>query len=81
MPPDFYALPNDDIEVIYLLKRSLAHLGPSQITVVEKDEALPSLEQNTVGCRYRTIFGNGIDWHPEGLDDWLPQCTVTGPVV
>ena len=59
------------MEVIYLLKRSMAHLTPGQITVVEYDPKLPLLDANAVGRRYRTLFGDGIDWHPEGLDQWL----------
>lgn len=72
-------MPDDDVEVIYLLKRSLAHLQPNQITVVELDKTVPPLrlEQNTVGRRYRTLFGDGVDWHPEGMDAWLPQCKAT----
>lgn len=66
-----YSLPDDDVEVIYLLKRSLSHLLPGQITVVEFDSMMSSLEKNAVGRRYRTLFGDGIDWHPEGLDGWL----------
>jgi hypothetical protein len=66
-----YSLPEDDVEVIYLLKRSMAHLTPGQITVVEYDPKLPLLDANAVGRRYRTLFGDGIDWHPEGLDQWL----------
>jgi NAD-dependent SIR2 family protein deacetylase len=69
-----YSLPDDDVEVIYLLKRSLAHLEPGQITVVEYDESSSALNENPVGRRYRTLFGDGIDWHPEGMDDWLPHC-------
>jgi hypothetical protein len=67
-----YSLPDDDVEVVYLLKRSLAHLAPHQITVVEYDPTGASLIQNPVGRRYRTLFGC-IDWHPEGLDAWLPH--------
>lgn len=67
-----YSLPDDDVEVIYLLKRSLAHLRPEQITVVEHDKSVPPvpLDQNPVGRRYRSLFGDGIDWHPEGMDEW-----------
>jgi hypothetical protein len=68
-----YSLPDDDIEVIYLVKRGLAHLTPDRITVVEYDPTMPPLVMHTVGRRYRTLFGNGIDWHPEGLDRWLSQ--------
>jgi hypothetical protein len=69
-----YSLPDDDVEVVYLLKRSLAHLPPNCITVVECDPAIPRplVGDNAVGRRYRTLFGDGIDWHPEGLDLWLP---------
>lgn len=66
-----YSLPEDDVEVVYLLKRSLAHLMPSQITVVDFDPALSPLAANPVGRRYCSLFGDGIDWHPEGLDPWL----------
>jgi hypothetical protein len=71
-----YSLPEDDVEVIYLLKRSMAHLPPSQITVVEYDPTMPQLDAHPVGRRYRTLFGDGIDWHPEGLDQWLPLATA-----
>jgi hypothetical protein len=70
-----YSLPEDDVEVIYLLKRSLAHLSSDRITVVEFDSApIPStLRDNAVGRRYRALFGDGLDWHPEGMDTWLAQ--------
>jgi len=29
------SLPDDDVEVVYLLKRGLAHLAPAQVTVVD----------------------------------------------
>lgn len=66
-----YSLPEDDVEVIYLLKRSIGHLSPSAITVVECDPQMPPLQTHPVGRRFRTLFGDGIDWHPEGLNDWL----------
>jgi len=71
-----YSLPEDDVEVIYLLKRSLAHLPPAKITVVEYDPAMPVATAHPVGRRYRTLFGDGIDWHPEGLDMWLPKASA-----
>jgi hypothetical protein len=66
-----YSLPEDDVEVIYLLKRGLAHLPAMQITLIEYDQSMPSIDVHPVGRRYRTLFGDGIDWHPEGLDPWL----------
>ncbi len=71
-----YSLPEDDVEVIYLLKRGLARAGgqtPVSITVVESDPALTGIHDNPVGRRYRTLFGDSVDWHPEGLDTWLAQ--------
>ena len=71
-----YSLPDDDVEVVYLVKRGLAHLTPDRITVVENDATMPPLASHAVGRRYRTLFGDGVDWHPEGLDTWLPQAQV-----
>lgn len=71
-----YSLPDDDLEVIYLFKRGLAHLLPKQITVVEYDLTNPTLNAHEVGRRYRALFGD-VDWHPEGLDSWLIQQQVS----
>jgi kumamolisin len=74
-----YSLPEDDVEVIYLLKRSMAHLAPAQITVVEFDLMMSKLGDHLVGRRYRTLFGDGLDWHPEGLDAWLRGANLPAP--
>lgn len=63
-----YSLPSDDVEVVYLLKRSLGHLCPTQITVIQRD-GLP-LNASPVRRRYHALFGN-VDWHSDGLDAWL----------
>ncbi|KWF15205.1 hypothetical protein WL82_28900 [Burkholderia ubonensis] len=70
-----YSLPDDDVEVVYLLKRSLSHLAPRDITVVGFDAAKPNLAavDHPVGRRYRTLFGDAIDWHACGLDGWLER--------
>lgn len=47
-----YSLPDDDVEVVYLLKRSLAHLAPHQITVVDHDDEKPALTQHAARRRY-----------------------------
>ena len=65
-----YSMPDDDLEVVYLFKRGLAHLEPRQITVVDYDPKNLPLHSNEVGRRYRALFGD-INWHPEGLDNWL----------
>jgi hypothetical protein len=67
-----YSMPDDDVEVVYLVKRSLANINPRQITVVEycqENTAIPASE-HPVGRRYKALFGD-IDWHAGGLDQWL----------
>jgi hypothetical protein len=70
-----YSLPDDDIEVIDLLRRSLWHLTPDCITVVEyvsdKEAERREIEKNPVGRRYQSIFGRGIDWHWQGFGEWV----------
>jgi len=68
-----YSLPDDDVEVAYLLKRGLAGLPPQQITVVEKDDAHRSMAAHPVGQRYRALFGDLIDFRTEGFSTWLGQ--------
>ena len=68
-----YSMPDDDVEVVYLVKRSLGHIvNPKQITVVEycAENSQISAAEHPVGRRYRTLFGD-IDWHASGLDAWL----------
>jgi hypothetical protein len=74
-----YSLPDDDVEVIYLLKRGLGTLSPmplspGQITVIEKDELDRPLHRHPVGQRYRALFGDGIDFRTEGFSGWLQAC-------
>jgi hypothetical protein len=71
-----YSMPEDDVEVVYLLKRGLSDLAASRITVVEYahpdgDGRLPQLAEHSTGVRYRALFGDGIDWHPEGFSEWV----------
>lgn len=71
-----YSMPWDDVDVIYLFKRSLGDLHASAITVVEWDEAGRPAHEHPVGQNYVKIFGDGIDWHPEGFAgfaaNWQP---------
>jgi len=72
-----YSLPDDDVEVVYLLKRGLAHItDPKKITVVGYCEENPNiaLSDHSVGRRYRALFGD-VDWHAGGLDSWLNSPT------
>ena len=74
-----YSLPEDDLDVIYLLKRGLGQLAektPGSITVVERgpDETTP-LNEHPVGQRYRSIFGPGIEWRTSGFEGLIAQLT------
>lgn len=68
-----YSLPDDDLDVIYLLKRGLGELSkrsPNDITVVELagDPAMQDIARHPVGRRYRSIFGPDIDWRIDGFE-------------
>ena len=66
-----YSMPEDDVDVIYLLKRGLSHLPAENITVVDVDDQARPARQHPAGARYSTLFGDQIDWHPEGFENWL----------
>jgi hypothetical protein len=69
------AFQTNDVEVVYLLKRGLAHFtDPNQITVVEycRENENIVLGDHPVGRRYRALFGD-VDWHAVGLDNWLSR--------
>lgn len=70
-----YSLPDDDLEVVYLLKRCLTRPVPPAITVVEYSAANVEVaaKDHVVGRRYRTLFGDGIDWHACGMDAWIAK--------
>ena len=68
-----YSLPEDDLDVIYLLKSSLEHLvrdAPEKLTIVEKatDPAMARIGAHPVGRRYRAIFGSAVDWRSDGFE-------------
>jgi len=65
-----YSLPDDDVEVIYLLKRGLTKPG-RRISVVEYDCKNRPLKSHPVALRYRSLFGDDIDWHTEGFEKYL----------
>ncbi|HEY0426315.1 MAG TPA: hypothetical protein VGC76_00785 [Pyrinomonadaceae bacterium] len=69
-----YSLPDDDVEVIYLLKRGLTRQNGSdapEITVVEYDKDRRNLKKHPVGARYRTLFGDKIKWFNDGFESYL----------
>ncbi|MEZ5399291.1 MAG: SIR2 family protein [Bryobacteraceae bacterium] len=66
-----YSLPDDDLDVIYLLQRGLGHLAhssPHDILVAEKTP-----RDSDVGRRYRTLFGPSITWCDTGFAGLLPM--------
>jgi hypothetical protein len=64
-----YSLPDDDIEVIYLLKRGI--IKPSRrVTVVEYDGEDREPEKNPTYMRYRSLFGD-VDWRNKGFADYV----------
>jgi hypothetical protein len=65
-----YSLPADDVEVIYLLKRGLAHLDPKRITIVQHDPG-KTMSDSETGQRYRTLFGDRIAWHSNGFEGFV----------
>jgi hypothetical protein len=73
-----YSLPDDDVEVVYLVKRSLGHIVNSkQITVVEfcEDNRVIRAADHPVGRRYQALFGD-IDWWAGGLDSWVTMLST-----
>jgi SIR2-like domain len=72
-----YSLPDDDLEVIDLLRRGLGHLPPSRITVVEYDDRKREISQHPVGRRYQSMFGDKIEWRVGGFEGWLAEVAQT----
>lgn len=74
-----YSLPHEDKDVTYLLRQELNHVDPAHITVIDydsdfrlgMDDPQRHLCHHAVGRRYRNLFGDQLDWHPEGLQAWL----------
>ena len=66
-----YSLPDDDVEVVYLLKRGLAKMPANKITVVEFDKQERPFKQHPVGARYRSLFGDDVKWWPKGFGEYV----------
>jgi hypothetical protein len=78
-----YSLPDDDLDVIYLLKRGLGQLAqqnPGDITVVEKtrDQSTPPISDHPVGRRFRTIFGPKVNWRTDGFEGLIASLEHAG---
>lgn len=65
-----YSLPEDDVDVTYLLKRGLQNVPAARITVIEYDPGRRPLKEHPVGRRYRSLFGDDLDWRTEGFGAW-----------
>ena len=77
-----YSMPDDDVEVIYLFKRGLADLQAGAITVVDHATGdATALDRNPVGRRYRALFGDKIDWRPDGFEAWTADAAAEGLVM
>lgn len=69
-----YSLPDDDVDVVYLLKRALTRQSANEapaITVVEFDPENRKLRDHPVGARYRTLFGDRVRWFTSGFEGYL----------
>lgn len=67
-----YSLPDDDLNVAYLLKRGLYDLPADRITVVERAGKNNRLvDDHPTGQRFQGLFGAGIQWCADGFDGWL----------
>lgn len=66
-----YSLPEDDIEVIYLLKRTLRKVKPENIHVVVKDDQNRKIHNHPAGVRYKHIFGPHINWYTCGFETFV----------
>ncbi len=49
------------------VKRGLGELPGAAISVVDFAPGFPSARQHDVGRNYCKLFGDRIDWHPEGF--------------
>lgn len=74
-----YSMPEDDVEVIYLLKRGLSKLDSRAITVVEfVPDGAPALADHPVGRRYRAVFDDRLEWRTEGFAAWIDDAEQEG---
>jgi len=65
-----YSLPDDDLEVIHLMRRGFDGCDPRNITVVTNDP------DQATRRRYISLFGPQIDWYQAGFEEWM---TAGGP--
>jgi len=72
-----YSLPTDDVEVALLFKRGLDHLPRNRITVVEyvhddvEHGRRTEMKDHPTGQRFRSLFGEGLDFQTHGFAGWL----------
>ena len=73
-----YSLPEDDVEVAYLLKRGLGQLNKRRITVVNHESRRQPKAKNDTWHRYRVLFGTEFKWRPSGFKGWMEECNAKG---
>jgi hypothetical protein len=74
-----YSMPEDDVDVIYLFKRGLAHVSPQAITVVEYAPGdRGRVDEHPVARRYRALFGDDFDWRTDGFGAWIDDAARSG---
>ena len=66
-----YSLPDDDLEVIHLLRRGLEGCESKDITVVTYPDD-PAMHR-----RYVSLFGRDIVWRPIGFTQWMKEHVQT----
>jgi NAD-dependent SIR2 family protein deacetylase len=73
-----YSMPEDDVEVIYLFKRGLVDVD--RVTVVEQAGTgkRAAVDVHPVGRRYRALFGDRIEWWPQGFSSWIDHASANG---
>jgi hypothetical protein len=62
-----YSPPDDDLEVIDLLRRGLEGLEGKHITVVTAGD------NEAIRGRYVSLFGRHFDWQPIGFLQWMKE--------
>ena len=66
-----YSLPDDDLEVIHLLRRGLEGCESKNITVVTYPD------DDATYRRYVSLFGQDIVWQPIGFTRWMKENVQT----
>jgi NAD-dependent SIR2 family protein deacetylase len=69
-----YSLPDDDIEVLYLLKTAINK--NCKIVVIEYDPKQNNYLENAIYKRYNKLLANKIEWHGCGLLEYADKYCI-----